>query len=250
MLTAIIVDDEQKCCETLSILLARYCADVRVLAICNSGADALREINARQPDIVFLDVEMPFMNGFELLEKLSRINFELIFTTSYDEYAIKAIRFSALDYLLKPIDREDLVRAVNRAVQKKQHPFPFQLEVLLQKFNHSSASVLKIALPTMHGLQMIAVDNIISCESDSNYTIFLQKNNQKTIASRTMKEMEELLEDYPFLRVHRSYIVNLNEVSKYIKGEGGYLIMSDGSKIDVSRSYKESLLKRLQQKRF
>jgi two-component system LytT family response regulator len=250
MLTAIIVDDEPYCCETLRILLARYCPDVHVLAICNSGVDALREILSQQPELVFLDVEMPYMNGFELLEKIPQVNFELIFTTSYDQYAIKAIRFSALDYLLKPIDREDLINAVNRAIQKKRHPLPLQLEILLQKLNHPSASFLKIAVPTMDGLQMISVDSIISCESSSNYTTIFQKNNQKSIASRTMKEVEEMLEDHPFLRVHRSYIVNLNEVNKYVKGEGGYLLMSDGSKIDVSRSYKETLLKRLQPKRF
>ncbi|MBV9963396.1 MAG: response regulator transcription factor [Parafilimonas sp.] len=250
MLTAIIVDDEQKCCETLSILLSRYCADVRVLAVCNSAAEALKEIQSQQPQLVFLDVEMPHMNGFEMLEQLPQINFELIFTTSYDQYAIKAIRFSALDYLLKPIDREELIKAVDKAIQKKQRITPLQLEVLLQKLHQPSSSILKIAVPTMEGLQMISVYNIISCESDSNYTIIFQKNNQKLIASRTMKEVEEMLEDHPFLRVHRSYIVNLNEVNKYVRGEGGYLLMSDGSKIEVSRSYKDVLLKRLQPKRY
>jgi two-component system LytT family response regulator len=250
MLTAIIVDDEPYCCQTLRILLADYCQGVKVLAVCNSSAEALKEIEAQKPDLVFLDVEMPFMNGFELLEKLSQINFELIFTTSYDQYAIKAIRFSALDYLLKPIDREELVKAVDKAIQKKRQVLPLQLEALFQKLHHPSSPILKIAVPTIDGLQMISVDNIISCESDSNYTIIFLKNNQKLIASRTMKEVEEMLEDHPFLRVHRSYIVNLNEVNKYVRGEGGYLLMSDGSKIEVSRSYKDVLLKRLQPKRY
>lgn len=249
MMTAIIIDDEAYSCETLTMLLARYCPRVHVIAVCNSGADALKEIHAQKPQLVFLDIEMPHMNGFELLEQLTEINFELIFTTSYDQYAIKAIRFSALDYLLKPIDREELVRAVEKAVQKQQRPFQQQLEILLQKLQQPSASILKIALPTMDGLQMIPVDSIISCESNSNYTIILQKNKLKTIASRTMKEVEEMLEDHAFIRVHHSYIVNLNEVNKYVKGEGGYLVMSDGSRIDVSRSRKEMLLKKLQPKR-
>lgn len=249
MMTAIIVDDEVYSCETLSMLLARYCPGIHVITICHSGTEALKEIQAHKPELVFLDIEMPHMNGFELLEKLNEKNFELIFTTSYDQYAIKAIRFSALDYLLKPIDREELVRAVEKAIQKQQRPFQQQLEILLQKLHQPAAPILKIALPTMDGLQMIPVQNIISCESDSNYTIILQKNKLKTIASRTMKEVEEMLEDHAFLRVHHSYIVNLNEVEKYMKGEGGYLTMSDGSKIDVSRSRKEMLLKKLQHKR-
>lgn len=248
MLTAIIVDDEPYSSETLNMLLTRNCPDVQVIAICNSGAEALEKIQLLQPQLVFMDIEMPHMNGFELLEKIPEVNFELVFTTSYDQYAIKAIRFSALDYLLKPIDREELVKAVQKAVQRQQRPLPQQLEILLQRL-HQPSFISKIALPTMDGLLMIPVENIISCESDSNYTIIFQKNNQKTIASRTMKEVEEILEDHAFLRVHHSYLVNLNEVNKYVKGEGGYLVMSNGTKIDVSRSRKEMLLKKLQPRR-
>lgn len=141
------------------------------------------------------------------------------------------------------------MRAVQKANQRQQKPLPQQLEILLQKLHQPAAVISKIAFPTMEGLLMISIDTIISCESESNYTIIFLKNNQKITASRTMKEVEEMLEDHPFLRVHNSYIVNLNEVNKYIKGEGGYLIMSDGSKVDVSRSRKEMLLKKLQPKR-
>jgi two-component system LytT family response regulator len=249
MITAIIVDDEPYCCETLSMLIDRYCPDVKVLAICSSGTEALKAINAQQPQLVFLDIEMPHMNGFELLEKIPSVNFELIFTTSYDQYAIKAIRFSALDYLLKPVDREELQKAVQKVAQRQQHPLPQQLEILLQKLHQPVTPILKIAMPTMEGLQMVSVESIISCASDSNYTIILLKNKQKIVASRTMKEVEEMLEDHSFLRVHHSYIVNLNEVNKYVKGEGGYLLMSDGSTVDVSRSRKEMLLKKLQPNR-
>jgi two-component system LytT family response regulator len=189
---------------------------------------------------------MPHMNGFELLEKLSDIDFELIFTTSYDQYAIKAIRFSALDYLLKPIDREELQKAVQKAVSRMKHPLPQQIEILLQKLNQPTISVNKIAIPTMEGLQMISVESVISCNADSNYTILLLKNKQKIVASRSLKEVEEMLEDYSFARVHNSWLVNLNEVEKYVKGEGGFLQMSDGTNIDVSRSRKEILLKKLQ----
>jgi two-component system, LytTR family, response regulator len=245
MITAIIVDDEPYSCESLATLIERYCPDIKLLDICYSGADALKAIHEQAPTILFLDIEMPGMNGFEMLQKLPSINFSIIFTTSYDQYALKAIRFSALDYLLKPVDREDLQIAVQKAIQNAEHSLPQQIEILLQKLNHPTIPVNKIAIPTMEGLQMLFVENIIRCSSDSNYTTLHLKNKQKITASRTLKEIEEMLDDYSFLRVHHSYIINLNEIEKYIKGDGGYLIMSDGSNIDVSRSRKDMLLKKL-----
>jgi len=249
MIKAVIVDDEPFCCSSLVILLERYCPEVKVTGIYHSGDDALQAIPEHHPQIVFLDIEMPGMNGFEMLEKLPAIDFEIIFTTSYDQYAIKAIRFSALDYLLKPIDREELQKAVQKVIERSHHPFPQQLEILLQKIHQPISSAQKIALPSMEGLQMIDVNSIISCASDSNYTIFFIRNKKKIVVSRTLKEIEEMLEEYPFLRVHNSYLINLNEIDKYIKGEGGYLVMSDGSNIDVSRSKKETLLNKLRSNR-
>jgi two-component system LytT family response regulator len=192
---------------------------------------------------------MPGMNGFEMLQQLPAINFSLIFTTSYDQYAIKAIKFSALDYLLKPVDRDELQKAVQKAMQNSKQQLPQQIEILLQKLNHPTIPVNKIAIPTMGGLQMIFVENIISCSSESNYTILHLKNKQTLTASRSLKDVEEMLEDYSFVRVHHSFLVNLNEVEKYFKGDGGYLMMSDGSNIDVSRSRKEILLRKLQPNR-
>src|SRR5215467_8758671 len=235
MITATIVDDEPYCCETLVTLLERYCPEVKILDVCYSGADVLRSFKEKRPNILFLDVEMPHMNGFELLEKIPEIDFELIFTTSYDQYAIKAIRFSALDYLLKPVDREELQKAVQKALSQTKYPLPQQIEILLQKLDHPTIPVNKIAIPTIEGLQMIFVESIISCNADSNYTVLFLKNKQNIIASRSLKEIEELLEDYSFTRVHHSYVVNLNEVEKYVKGEGGYLMMSDRTTVDVSR---------------
>jgi two-component system, LytTR family, response regulator len=246
MITAIIVDDEPDCSEILATLLDRYCPQVKVIDICYNGQTALKSIMEEKPQLVFLDIEMPQMNGFELLERLQPIHFKLIFTTSYDQYAIKAIKFSALDYLLKPIDREELQEAVRKTIQSLHVPIPQQFEVLLQKMQHTGASNQKIALPTMEGLQLISVDEIISCESERNYTYIYLKSKQKLIISKPLKDIEEMLEDYPFLRVHHSYIVNLKEISKYIRGEGGYLIMTDGSNVDVSRSRKESLIQKLQ----
>ena len=249
MVKAVIVDDEPFCCSSLVILLERYCPEVKVSGIYHSGDDALHAIPKQQPQVVFLDIEMPGMSGFEMLEKLPVIDFEIIFTTSYDQYAIKAIRFSALDYLLKPIDREELQKAVQKVIQRSHYPLPQQLEILLQKIHQPISSVQKIALPSMEGLQMVDVNSIISCASDSNYTIFFIRNKKKLVVSRTLKEIEEMLEEYPFLRVHNSYLINLNEIDKYVKGEGGYLVMSDGSTIDVSRSKKETLLNKLRPNR-
>jgi two-component system LytT family response regulator len=245
MISAIIVDDEPYSCKALATLLERYCPEVNVVDICYSAATAIQSIKDRNPQLVFLDIEMPLMNGFELLEQLPTIDFDLIFTTSYDQYAIKAIRHSALDYLLKPIDAEELQAAVQKAKNSMKPPLPQQIAVLLKKFYHGPGAISKIGIPTMEGLQMISMENIISCASERNYTILYLKNKQKIIASRTLKDIEEMLEDYSFLRIHHSYLVNLNEVEKYIKGEGGYLQMSDGSTVDVSRSRREILLKKL-----
>ena len=243
-LKAIIIDDEPYCCEALATLLEDI-PQVEVTAICHNAVDALIAIKKYAPDLVFLDVEMPKMNGFEMLEQLPSVNFEIIFTTSYDQYALKAIRFSAIDYLLKPIDSDELAKGIQKVIQRTQKPIAQQLEILMQKIHQPTTPINKIAMPTMEGLQMIPVDSIISCESDSNYTILLLKNNKKIIVSRTLKEIEELLEEHSFIRVHRCYLANLNEVEKYVKGEGGYLVMSDGTTIDVARNKKEVLLKKL-----
>ena len=245
MIKAIIVDDEPNCCKTLLLLLSRYCPGVQVTGTYYNGATALEAIKASTPDLVFLDVEMPRMNGFEMLEELHSINFHLIFTTSYDQYALKAFRFSAVDYLLKPVDREELQKAVQKVLRQSEKLVAEQIQILLQKANHPAGAHNKIALPTMEGLQMILIDTIMYCESDDNYTKVILKNTKKIVVSRTLKEIEEMLEDHSFVRVHRSYLVNINEIEKYIKGEGGYLLMSDGTNIDVSRNKKEILLKRL-----
>ena len=244
MIKAIIVDDEPYCCETIATLL-EDCDEVEIVAECYNGIDALEAIRRYNPGLVFLDVEMPKMNGFEMLQQLPAVNFEIIFTTSYDQYALKAIRFSAIDYLLKPVDEEELKQAVQKVIRRSQKPIGEQLEILMQKIHQPATAVSRIALPTMEGFQMIKIDSIISCEADSNYTTLHLKSNKKMVVCRNLKDIEELLEDHSFARVHRCYVVNLNEVEKFVKGEGGYLIMSDGSSIDVSRNKKELLLRRI-----
>lgn len=247
MIKAILIDDEGHCLETLGILLKEYCPQVTILDQCRSAKKGLESIEKIKPDLVFLDIEMPAMNGFELLEQFSEIPFAVIFTTSYDQYAIKAIRFSAMDYLLKPIDPKELIVAVQKVQEQKTLPIPEQFEMLLKQVNHKGNGFQKIAVPTAEGFELIPADQVVRCEADDNYTHLFLKTNNKIIACRTLKEMEEQLQDFSFfIRVHHSYLVNLNEVTKYIRGEGGYLIMTDGSTVNVSRSRKEMLLKKLQ----
>jgi two-component system LytT family response regulator len=241
----IIIDDERNSCEALQILINEYCPQLDLASICYSGAEALQKIQEVHPQLVFLDIEMPNMNGFQLLEQLPPVKFELIFTTSYDQYAIKAFKFSALDYLLKPVDREELERAVQKVSEKLSGDITQQLDILLQKINQPSVPVQRIALPTMQGLELVSVNSIISCSSNNNYTEFFLIDKKRVLVSRTLKEIEEMLEDHSFLRVHHSHIVNLNAITRYVKGEGGYLIMADGSAIDVSRSRKEMLMQKI-----
>jgi two-component system LytT family response regulator len=245
MIKAIIVDDEPNCCKTLSLLLNRYCPEVQVTGIFNNGLEGLQAINVSAPDLLFLDVQMPKMNGFEMLEKLAPINFHLVFTTSFDQYALKAFRFSAIDYLLKPVDREELQKAVQKVLQRFEIPASEQLQIMFQKLYHPAAPINKIALPTMEGLQMIPVQSIISCEADDNYTTLILKDNKKLVVSCTLKVIEEMLEDHSFIRVHRSFLVNLDEVEKYVKADGGYVVMSNGTHVYISKNKKETLLKKL-----
>src|SRR4051812_17736810 len=244
MIKSILVDDEVHCLDTLSILLKEYCPEVQVLQRCSSAKTALEAIEKLKPSLVFLDIEMPAMNGFELLEQFDEIPFAVIFTTSYDQYAIKAIRFSALDYLLKPIDPKELIVAVHKVQTQKQLPAAEQFQMLLSHVQNKETGFKKIAVPTSEGFELIPADQILRCEADDNYTHLFLKNKNKIVACRTLKEVEEQLADFSyFIRVHHSHLVNINEVTKYVRGEGGYVIMSDGTSVNVSRSRKEALMK-------
>lgn len=248
MIKAIIIDDEPYCCETLEAMIGKFCPELTVAAILHSGVDALEVFDQFTPQLVFLDIEMPHMTGFEFLERVPCINFAVIFTTSYDQYAMKAIRISALDYLLKPIDRVELIQAVAKVSKSLQNPTPMQLE-LLRRSSLPLTPIRIIALPTLQGLEMVEIDTIVSCSSDGNYTHFHLKDKRKLTVSRTLKEVEDLLSDHPFVRVHQSFFVNINEIRKYFRGDGGYLVMSDGMNIDVSRSRKDILLEKLRPNR-
>src|ERR1017187_8510156 len=188
MIKAIIIDDEVHCIDTLSILLADYCPEVEVMDKCMSAKKGLEAIEKLNPDLVFLDIEMPIMNGFELLEQFKQIPFSVIFTTSYDQYAIKAIRFSALDYLLKPIDPKELVAAVHKVEIQRTPPSSEQFQMLMDHVYHRNSGFTKIAVPTAEGFELIPADEIIRCEANDNYTFLFLKNKKKIIACRTLKE--------------------------------------------------------------
>jgi two-component system LytT family response regulator len=244
MIKSILIDDEIHCLDTLSILISDFCPAVQIAERCVSAKQGLTAIQNHGPALVFLDIEMPAMSGFELLEHFPTIPFAVIFTTSYDQYAIKAIRFSALDYLLKPIDPKELIVAVNKVQTQKHLPTAEQFHMLIDQVQHRETGFNKIAIPTAEGFELIPADQLIRCEANDNYTSLFLKNKTKIVACRTLKEMEEQLSHFTsFIRVHHSYIVNLNEVTKYIRGEGGYLVMSDGTTVNVSRSRKDTLLK-------
>lgn len=246
MLNSIIIDDEPYSSESLQMLLEKYCPDINTIKIFSDPRLAIPEISLLRPQLLFLDIQMPHVNGFELLQKIPDPQFEVIFTTSHDEYAINAIRFSALDYLLKPIDPSELIRAVDRAKNKISSPPNHQLEILLQKLQNKSPHDQRIVLPTQDGYEVIPVRSIITCEARSNYTALLLENKKTLVISRTLKDIEEMLQEYSFMRVHNSYLVNLNAVKRYLKGDNGQLVMKDDSLVEVSRRRKDEVLERLQ----
>ncbi len=246
MINAIIVDDEKGARESLSKLVEKYCPQIRVVEKADSMNSAILAIELHQPDLLFLDIEMPNGNAFDLLEKLPEINFEIIFTTAYDHYAIKAIKFSAIDYILKPIDPEELVNAVGR-LKNKVH----QKDLLRKKFDallsnvKQDTKVKKIALPEGESYIFIETDIIIRCESSSNLTIFYLTDGRQIVVARTIGDYEQMLSDEDFMRVHRSHLINYKYIKKFVRGENPYLIMSDDSKVEVSRRGKTDLFDRM-----
>jgi two-component system LytT family response regulator len=243
MITAIIVDDEQHCRASLETLIVTNFPELSIKATCKSPAEGIQAINDHHPELVFLDVEMSPSNGFEMLRQLDEINFEIIFTTAYEKYAIQAIKFSAMDFLLKPIGKEDLAEAILRMKEKKSHlKSAKKIEVLLENIKNIENPSKKIVLPAIYGMELIYLQDIIRLDSNGNYTTFHLKNKQKIVVSKTIKEYEEMLEDMHFFRVHNSHIINLHYVKNYKKGEGGIVKMEDGSEIEVSRRRKDDFL--------
>ncbi|MEO7983073.1 MAG: LytTR family DNA-binding domain-containing protein [Bacteroidota bacterium] len=243
MITAILIDDEPKGRLALREKLSAYCPEINLVAEAGNGLEGLLLIKQYSPKLIFLDVEMPKMNGFEMLNSLPEKNFHIIFTTAYDQYAIKAIKYAAFDYLLKPIDIEELKTAISRIDAEKNKQTRRQVELLQQNMQHPKKLLHKLAIPTLEGLLFYDINEIIHLEANSNYTNIYLINKNKITASKTLKDFEELLPGDIFFRTHHSYLINLNYIKRYIKGDGGQIELQNGVYVDVSRRKKEEFLK-------
>ena len=233
----VLIDDEPNCLEMLALLIERYCPMLQIVGQFEDPSVAVQKIPVLKPDLVFLDVDMPVLNGFEVLDKTKHTPFAVIFTTAHNQYAVKAFKYSATDYLLKPVDKEELINAV----QKVQYQTD-RIKILLDYVNPIKPSKERVALPTSDGIIFMNIKDIVFCESDGNYTkIYIQEGKPFTF-TKTLKDMEELLHESSFYRVHHSYLVNLKQVEKYIRTDGGDIKMSNGKIIPVSRQKKEEVL--------
>lgn len=255
MVRAVIVEDEKNSQELLKALVGEYCEGIEIVGIAGSVADALALIEKEKPDLVFQDIELPDGDGFQVLEKVSKLDFDVIFTTAYDQYAIKAFKFAATDYILKPIDIDELRTATARVVEKHQQATPAtqaepaatkeNLQFLVQQIRNPQQQLKRIVLPTAIGFTVVNPDDIIRCESDRNYTYIFLADKRRILVSKTIKEYEEMLEEHNFFRIHQSHLINLHYLKNYIRGRGGQVELTDGSIIDVSARRKSDFMRRL-----
>ena len=243
MIRSIIIDDEENNRQMIGDLLIKYCPEIEVVGEADGVELGVLMVQKHHPDLIFLDIKMDDGDGFDLLEKLGNIDFKVIFITAYEEYAIKAFKFSAIDYLLKPVDPDDLVIAIEKAKTQILKDLKYQFSTLTDNLNPDKRKTL--VLRTIDKIHYLDTKNIIRCESDRNYTFFYLNNNQKIIISSPLKEYEEVLDDQHFFRIHKSHIVNLNYVETYLKGDGGFLLLKDKTKLPVAIRKKEMLLERL-----
>lgn len=249
MIQAIIIDDEPHCVEWLSNLLGdEFSSKIELAGTAKTVDEGIKQISILQPELVFLDVQIGDKTGFDLLRQLSEKNFEVIFTTAYDKYAIQAIKFSALDYLLKPIDGEELEIAINKLsgeISKKITAA--KMDTLLHNLERKDNSLKRIMVPTNTGFELLNIADIIRCESHINYTNIFLKENKKMLVAKTLKEFEEMLSEHHFFRIHNSHLINLSAVKSYHRGKGGSVVLSDGTEIEVSTRRKDDFLRELSQ---
>ncbi|QEH42995.1 LytTR family DNA-binding domain-containing protein [Chitinophaga sp. XS-30] len=247
MINAIIIDDEAHCIERLERLLRENCDDtVRLLGSCTTFETGEEAIARLKPELIFLDIQLHDKSGFDLLQKIDLTQARVIFTTAFEQYAITAFKFSATDYLLKPVDREELIRSVQKAgdsMERQQAAMKY--EALLHNLKPGAETAKKICLPTAQGVDFVLTSDIIRCQSSGNYTVFFLNNGQKITVARTLKEYESLLEAHQFFRVHHSHLVNLAYVKKYHRGKGGYVVLADDTEIEVSVRRREAFLERI-----
>jgi two-component system LytT family response regulator len=238
----VIIDDERHCTESLELLIQSVHPDLQIAGRFNDSREALEYLSTHSVDLVFLDIEMPGMGGFELLSRLGETPFDVIFVTAYDQYAIKAFNYSAISYLLKPVDEEELDNAISRWKEKNQKVLTMaQLALMNDMLKSNFKLKSRIALPTLDGLEFIEIADILRCESESNYTRIYCRGEIKYLICRTLKEVEQVLTENGFIRVHHSHLINPQFIKKFVRNDGAYLLMTDGASIPISRSKKNRL---------
>ncbi|CAN5555624.1 LytTR family DNA-binding domain-containing protein [soil metagenome] len=240
---AIIIDDELSSLQNLQQKLEEFCPTVQVIATAQKPEEAILLINHHKPDVIFLDIEMPKMSGFRMLEELGEADFEIIFTTAYNHYAIEAIRIAAFDYLLKPIAIKELQQTVDRLNEQRNYQTKEKIDILKSSMNEKRTQEDKIAISTSEGLEFIPIKNILHIESSSNYSKIYFNNEKTLMVTKLLKDFEDMLIPYHFYRIHNSHLINLNYIQKYLRGNGGRVIMQDGTTIEVARRKKEEFLK-------
>jgi len=242
IISAVIIDDQQEAVEDLQYLIDKENPSVKVIASANSAQEGLVAILKHRPQLVFLDVVMPGMSGFELLELVPEINFHLVITTSFDQYAIQAIRSSAIDFLLKPVKASELKEAIERSRAKPAPTSKSQVALLEENLKSASQPIKKIALTIADGVQLVNLDDILYFESDGNYTTVFLKDDKSIVVSKAIGKFEEMIDRKDFFRIHNSYLININHVNKFIRSDGGYVVLENGKTITVARSKKDAFM--------
>lgn len=246
MIKTLIVEDEQKSLNMLAAIIQKNCPELTIVGLARNVKEGVEMVESLRPELVFLDISMPDGSGFDLLERVSGHKFELIFATASDQHAIRAIKYSACDYLLKPIDIDELKIAIDKVVKKKNAiPNMENLQFLIQHLKRADENFQKITLPTGNAYEIVNIKDIVRCEADGSYTLFYISDKRKMMISAGLKHYEELLPDGEFIRVHHHHLINMNHVVRFLKEDGGYAIMSDGSKIEISRRKKEAFMEKL-----
>lgn len=248
-LNTILIDDEPDCLKALELELQESCPEINILSICSSGKEGLYAVKNHQPDLIFLDIDMPYMNGFEFLELLpNKENIDIVFVTAHNEYAIKAIKTSAVDYLLKPVNKEELKNTVETIIKKRQSISSNKYNFLLEQMEAiRNNEMSKVALPTFDGLSMVNIKDIIYCEADDNYAYVYLTNQRKLLITKSLRFLQDILPESIFYRNHKSFLINLKKIEKYVKADGGYLIMEGNNQVSISRSKKEELIQLINQ---
>jgi two-component system LytT family response regulator len=242
MITAILIDDEVTGLQSLQLAIEKYCPNVEIAGVYNSPEKGLAGIKEINPDLVFLDVQMPGMSGFDVLQQASPVTFDVIFVSAHNQYAIKAIHFSALDYLLKPVDVDELIHAVNKIKDRPTQNSSYQYQSVINNIQLKAGKIGKLAVPSLAGIDFFNIQDIIYCKADSSYTTIVLKDSAEVIVCKNLKDFENMLVDAGFCRVHHSYLVNLSHVQKYVKGDGGYIVLTGNHHVAISRRKKDEFL--------